>query len=183
MAGYVAINTKVDTNYNLKVSGQSYFSGKLTVNGFIIEKGTTNYTYNVGADSNTNYAKGTWSGYFVSSGSDIRLKDIIRNVDLTLEDVARAPIFEFTYKDKRDDKIHLGTSAQYWQPILPSVICTLPDNYLTMEYQTAALAAAVMTARTVLTHDDEIAALKRRLSGVEAENKRLRNEIELLKAA
>ena len=173
--GNVGIGTapSADTDstvYKLKVSGKSYFSEKLTVNGFIIEKGTTNYTYNVGAASNTNYAQGTWSGYFVSSGSDIRLKDIIRNVDLTLEDVAHAPIFEFTYKDKRDDKIHLGTSAQYWQPILPSAICTLPDNYLTMEYQTAALAAAVMTARTVLSHEARIKQLER-------ENEQLRKEL------
>ena len=39
-----------------------------------------------------------------------------------------------------------------------------------MDYSAIALAAAVMTARKVMDHEEQIAAIMRRLSDVEAEN-------------
>jgi cell division protein FtsB len=45
-----------------------------------------------------------------------------------------------------------------------------------MDYAATALAGVISVARKVMTHEERIAAL-------EAENERLRNEIETLKAA
>lgn len=182
LAGYVAINTAIDTNYRLKVSGKATVTGDFyAATDFMIRKVTNpdnSYYYTIGINQKTVSAQGTWQGTF-TSGSDIRQKDVIRNLDIldiSLEEIARTPIFEFTWNDKRDTKIHLGTSAQYWDSKLPSVVYGQMENDLSMDYGATALAAAVMTARVVLTHDEEIARLKRRIGELE-------QEIELLKAA
>lgn len=95
--------------------------------------------------------------------------------DLTVENIARAPIFNFKWKQWPDGLTYVGTSAQYWDTVLPNAVLYLDDIY-SLDYGATALAAAVMTARTVLTHDEEIAKLKRKIEILE-------NEIETLKAA
>ena len=125
-----------------------------------------------------------WDGF--NDLSDMRLKDVHSYIDdssFTLEDVARAPMFRFTWKDRANDRLHVGTSAQYWDSKLPEVVTRDGDGYLGMTYANAAMIAAITTARKVLTHDEQIAALTGRLDAVEAENKRLKDEIEQLKAA
>lgn len=164
------------------VNGTSNFVGNMSMLTDFHIKQYAPYTgaiaYQIGTDTSNRsvYAQGIWSGTFVSGGSDIRLKDVVCYPNLTIDDIAKAPIFNFTWKDRRDNTTHLGTSAQYWKEILPSVIYTLPDNYLTMEYQTTALAAAVFTARKVVDHE-------LRIKQLEQENAILRKEIEELKAA
>jgi hypothetical protein len=112
----------------------------------------------------------------VSSYSDIRMKNVGENVNVALEDVARAPLFKYTWKDIHDNVEHLGTSAQYWQTRLPQVVSVGSDGMLSQDYATTALAGVISVARKVVTHDEEIAKLKARIGELE-------NEIELLKAA
>lgn len=110
-------------------------------------------------------------------GSDIRLKKIVKTIgDFDILEIANAPIFDFTYKNDDAKIINLGTSAQYWQKVMPSAVKEMGDGYLSMNYGGTALAAAVLTARKVVNHEERIKAL-------EAENERLRNEIEQLKVA
>ena len=45
----------------------------------------------------------------------MRLKTVISPVTTSLDDIADAPIFKFTWQD--DDKLYIGTSAQYWNQI------------------------------------------------------------------
>ena len=110
-------------------------------------------------------------------GSDIRKKDIVKIIsDCDIEKIANAPIFDFTYKEDKSRTVNLGTSAQYWQKVFPSAVCEMGDSYLAMSYGSTALAAAVLTARKVMNHEDRITAL-------ELENQKLREEVERLKAA
>jgi hypothetical protein len=117
------------------------------------------------------------------STSDIRKKDIIANVSASIDSIANAPIFNFRFKGDPTECINLGTSAQYWRDIFPCGVTEMGDGYLAMGYGNIALAAAVVTARKVQNHEDRIRELEERLSLSEAENKALREEIELLKAA
>jgi hypothetical protein len=106
--------------------------------------------------------------------SDARLKNIIGYEEVDVETIARAPLIKFTWKDG-DSRVHIGTTAQYWLGTeLHDVI--EQNDYLSMDYATTALAGVISVARKVMTHEERIAAL-------EAENERLRNEIETLKAA
>ena len=70
----------------------------------------------------------------------------------------------------------LGTSAQHWRDVFQFGVTEGPNTYLFMDYGATALAAAVITARTVQTHEQRIAAL-------EAEITRLQKELNEIKAA
>jgi hypothetical protein len=149
------------------VSGTGYFSGKLSVAG-------TN------SNSDKLYVNGSMrsSGISYASShnntSDARLKNIIGYEEVDVETIARAPLIKFTWKNG-DSRVHIGTTAQYWLGTeLHDVI--EQNDYLSMDYATTALAGVISVARKVMTHEERIAAL-------EAENERLRNEIETLKAA
>ena len=131
---------------------------------------TTNKDLWINSGTATPWVNKNWQ-----NSSDIRKKNIIKNIDRDVKDVASAPIFDFSWKDG-DNSLSLGTSAQYWQGIFANGVKQGPDGYLYMDYGATALAAAVMTARKVVTHEERIKAL-------EEENKRLRKEIETLKAA
>ena len=111
-----------------------------------------------------------------TGGSDIRKKNIVSNIGASIEQIAKAPIFNFRWKDDTTMKTFVGTSAQYWKQIFPCAVVIGQDGYFAMDYAGTALAAAVITARTVQNHEDRITEL-------ENENKLLKEEIRLLKAA
>lgn len=118
------------------------------------------------------------SGSFTSNkqmvvSSDIRMKDVQGYVNATVMDVARIPVFDFTWRDGRDKGIHLGTSAQHILNVFSSAVTEDGNGYLAMDYGAAALAAAVVTARKVMTHEERIKFL-------ESENERLKKVIESL---
>ena len=112
---------------------------------------------------------------YLRQSSDIRLKDVVRMVDMDVETIGRAPLFEFRWKS-RPNTLNIGTSAQYWKAAMPQVVGEDRNHYLSMDYATTALAGVISVARKVMTHEERIKAL-------EEENERLRNEIETLKAA
>ena len=77
--------------------------------------------------------------------SDERLKNILSDVRLSVEDIAKAPSVRFTWRDNVGDrKAHAGTIAQYWDNILPDVVTENNDNYLAMNYGAAALISVVI---------------------------------------
>ena len=169
-------NARVDGNLSLYSSGESatikaatYNSGKwIDVSGFKADYGI----YNHGEFHCEGYATFD-EGY---GSSDIRKKNIITHLERTVEDIAKAPIFDFTWKQKPNKGTHLGTSAQYWQGVLPTSITTAPDGYLAMDYGATALAAAVFTARKVSDHELRVRQLEERV-------RELENELETIKAA
>lgn len=87
--------------------------------------------------------------------SDIRYKSEIENVELSLLQIAAAPIFN--YRWEKDGSESTGTSAQYWQSILPRLVkeIDLPkeisdkSGILTLDYSKADMIAIVSLARIV----------------------------------
>lgn len=105
--------------------------------------------------------------------SDIRTKNRIKDVDLRLDQIAKAPAFEYYWLDPSiDHDLHVGTSAQYWESVLPQVVTTAKDEIGTkaMQYGVAALISAITVARKVMTHEEKIALLETRVSALEKEN-------------
>ncbi len=105
--------------------------------------------------------------------SDIRKKNRIKDVDLRLDQIAKAPAFEYYWLDPSiDHDLHVGTSAQYWESVLPQVVTTAKDEIgtLSMQYGVAALISAISVARKVMTHEEKIALLETRVSALEKEN-------------
>ena len=101
------------------------------------------------------YASGNWN-----SSSDVRKKDIMEHVEVSVEQIAKTSVFNYRMKDDKSGNISLGTSAQEWQKIFPTTVKTMPDGFLGFDYASAALGASVMAAR-------EIVRLKKRIEDLE----------------
>lgn len=183
--GSVGIGTSASSSYKLYVNGTSYFTNTLNIAGTVADL-SSHPSYSSFSNAKF-YVKGNavvngtiYVGSTVNI-SDMRLKNVTEMVDCDVEDIARAPIFNFTWKGIIDEEEHLGTSAQYWRNVLPKAV--VGTDGLAQDYGATALASAVITARKVMTHEEEIAALQKRVDAVEKENEWLRQEIEQLKAA
>lgn len=192
LAGNVGIGTTASDSYKLSVSGSVNFAVSSGMNvtfsresyGYDPSTGTlyeivmkTDYRFYLDTPSSPLYR------YNWASHSDIRYKNILHNIDIDVENIARAPIFDFSWKNEKNGIVSVGTSAQYWKPLLPNAVTVDKAGKLYMDYSATALAAAVMTARKVMDHEERIAALEAENKSIKAENEQLRHEIELLKAA
>ena len=109
--------------------------------------------------------------------SDIRKKNVISyGVEPTVESVSHAPAIRFRWNDSApSDRERLGTIAQYWKTVTPECVIADGEGYLSMQYDVIALLAAISVAKKVVNHEERITELER-------ENERLRNEINELKA-
>jgi len=126
-----------------------------------------NYISALGANSSSSGGVGDVTRSPLASSSDIRKKNVVSFVDVDIEQIAKMPVFNFTWKDGKQGT-YLGTSAQEIQKLFPAAVSTMKDGYLAMDYGATALAAAVLTARKVVNHEERIRQLER-------ENEELRN--------
>lgn len=83
----------------------------------------------------------------VSVVSDERKKIVSKEMVLDLDKIADAPSVLFKWKDQHEETEHVGTIAQYWQEVLPQVVCEDHEGNLSMQYGTAALVAVISVAR------------------------------------
>lgn len=107
----------------------------------------------------------------ITQNSDINLKNISKDILISLDDIAEAPLFEFTYKSDKDKRIHVGTSAQYWVE-KNNWFCKKQDNgYYDMEIQNLSLASAISIAKEFKKYKEE----------TESTISSMKKEIEVLK--
>lgn len=95
-----------------------------------------------------------------SSSSDLRLKNVIEDIWLKPEQIAEAPMVKFTWKDKADKGVHVGSIAQYWLNVLPEAVPEI-DGHYNLEYGTIALIAAISIARKLVNLEQRIDRLER----------------------
>ena len=120
------------------------------------------------------------NGNILASGgvtmySQRSLKDVVDEEGLTLEQLQTIKPTRYTWKDKRDDRIHFGGIADDVQKVLPEVIYKTSDGVLTMDYGNAAFAVATSLIKPVVDHEQRIKAL-------EKENEELKQVIKRLRA-
>lgn len=128
----------------------------------------------------SNHAGVSIKGNFYATGgvtclSDERAKDVLGNINLSIEQIAYAPAIRFLWKDRRNNDVQAGSIAQYWQKVLPEVV-TNKNNELGLQYGVTALIASIITAKAVVDHE-------RRIKDLERENDFLKQQIKQLKAA
>lgn len=111
-----------------------------------------------------------YRGATIVQSSDLRLKTILRPTSLSVQAIAAAPSFLYTWKRGEDKAAHAGGSAQYWRGVLPEVVTEDADGWLAMEYDRIAYAAVVSIAREVLS-------VTRRIDELENENRDLKQRI------
>ena len=97
------------------------------------------------------------SGSFYAN-SDIRYKNVLSNIETSIENIAELPIFNFNWKDSDSKEIHIGTSAQAVQKILSNAVSG--DERLSLDYASLGVIEGVVAAR-------EIVKLKKRVEELE----------------
>ena len=146
------------------------------------EKGTFKTYYYNGSTWSTIMTLYNNGNMLVTGGvtmySDARKKTILNHVELSLKEIAEAPLIEHYYNSDEKKTTHVGSIAQYWAG-LNDWFCKLDnEGYYTMEIQNAALASAISVARELVKFETET---DRRIRLLEEENEQLKKEIEILK--
>ena len=118
-----------------------------------------------GGTSNTTnwyiYNSGDAQFVSVTQTSDIRRKNIISDIGMSIDDIAKAPMFRFTMKDDDEAIVRVGTSAQYWKTVIPEVVSEDKRGVLGLQYDVAALAGVITVAKRVVDHEQRIAELEK----------------------
>ena len=130
-------NNKMWFNYGSRQGGQ-------------LSSAITEYDFGNGRSSRTGVtvrAANFFADSAVSVVSDERKKIVSKEIVLDLDKIADAPSVLFKWRDSQGDTEHVGTIAQYWQNVLPQVVCEDHEGNLSMQYGTAALVAVISVAR------------------------------------
>lgn len=124
-----------------------------------------------------------FGGSIVTTGgitmySDQRKKTILNHVELSLKQIADAPLIEHYYNSDQDKTTHVGSIAQYWAG-LNDWFCKLDaEGFYTMDIQNCALASAISIARHLEKYesktDKTIQKMKKRIQELEDEVERLK---------
>ena len=146
-SGKVALLAATDRGV-YDITGDKWLIGCNASNTFLL-KG------NVGIGTSSPSYKLHVSGQIYSTGgftflSDERKKNIIdRDVQLTVADIANAPLIHYTLKDDPLRRVRIGSIAQYWEKVLPESVSTDKEGTLSMSYDLQAHTAVVVLARRV----------------------------------
>lgn len=143
-SGNVLIGTTTDSGHKLTVNGDSSVSGNILVGG-----GVTMY-------------------------SQRSLKNVVDERGLSLDELATIKPTRYTWKDGRDERVHIGGIADDVERVMPEVVRRTKDGVLTMDYACAAFAMSASLIQPVSEHE-------RRIGELERENIALRKELELLR--
>ena len=135
------------------------------------------YFYNSCYGSIVAYIDG--NGNYLSKGgitmySQRSLKNIVDERGLSLSELSTIKPTRYTWKDNRDNRLHIGGIADDIQQVLPEVVYKTGDNVLTMDYGNAAFAIASSLIKPVIDHEQRIVMLER-------ENKELKKELAYVK--
>ena len=138
----------------------------------------------IGYDINTLSFKFEHNGNFVAtgevtSGSDVRYKRIESYAKIDISTIANAPIINFRWTDREDDKLHLGSTAQYWYntSLLNGVSPTDDEKLWTMGYGQIALASAVSIAKKVVNHEDRLQIVEKELAYYKEKSQMLEQQL------
>ena len=179
--GYIYKTNWFGVNADSSVNPYIMFNNEINVKFYIQTVG--NYIYIGSTDSKSfriSKDGDCLSILGISMYSDERKKTIINHVQLSLREIADAPLIEHYYNSDERKTTHVGSIAQYWAGLNDWFCKTDDKGYYTMEIQNAALASAISIARELVKYetktDKQIRRLKKRINQLE-------DEIEKLKTA
>ena len=162
----------------ISVYSNGTYIGNFGINGaqkFEVNKissGTASVMMSVDSSGNGLFVGG------VTMYSDARKKTILNHVELSLKEIAEAPLIEHYYNSDEKKTTHVGSIAQYWAGLNDWFCKKDSEGFYTMEIQNAALASAISVARELVKFETET---DRRIRLLEEENEKLKKEIEILK--
>lgn len=110
----------------------------------------------------------------VSSGSDVRFKNVIEDKTLNIEDIANAPYFSFMWNDRDDETVHAGTSAQYWENIIGELVED-DNDFKKLNYSSLGVAMGISLAKTVVKQEQKINDLEDQIELLKQELKQIKD--------
>ena len=165
-----------------KIGANSSGIGIYTVGGLYLRGGCTKGANGTMTESSTGAVIDASGNMLVTGGitmySDLRKKTILNYVELSLKEVADAPLIEHYYNSDEKKTTHVGSVAQYWAGLNDWFCKEDGEGFLTMEIQNAALASAISVARELTRYesktDKQIKKLKKRIGELEEEIENLK---------
>ena len=115
--------------------------------------------WSIRTNGNAVFANVQSNGY-VTALSDERKKDVVGEVNLTVEQIAKARTVIFTWKDKRDNELHMGCIAQDWQVLTPQLVHDRNDE-LSMEYSVIAAIGTIKNSQRLVNHETRLRRLEK----------------------
>lgn len=131
---------------------------------------------NVGSGYNIYLNGSVLTSSGITMYSQRSLKDVVDERGLSLDELKTIKPTRYTWKDKRDEKVHIGGIADDVQKVLPEVIYETNEGILTMDYANAGFAVAASLVEPVVAHDDEIKALKKEVETLKRIIEQLKRE-------
>lgn len=135
---------------------------KLRGDGLSVETSQTSYDYT--ASGPVQY-------------SDMRKKDVIEDENISIESIASAPLFKYRPKGFDSAQIQIGSSAQYWQDLVPEAVSSDEEGYLKMNYMTLNTVASLTSAKEIVKLKEENTALTQRVEALEARLQLIENKL------
>lgn len=137
--------------------------------------GTTSPAYKLDVVGAGYYTGNLIAAGDLTAGSDIRYKDKIQDLRLSVHDIALAPAFTYKWNNREDDAlVHIGSSAQYWlnTDAKDAVYYDKQNDFYHLNYASLALCNTIILARGMETQEEKIARLEERIKELEDELRR-----------
>lgn len=94
-----------------------------------------------------------------NQSSDIRLKENVEDIHLSVEDIANMPMVRYNFINDIKKESRVGTIAQNWEGLLPEVVSKSQNGMLSMNYSDAAIVCAISLAKEIVALKREVARL------------------------
>lgn len=104
----------------------------------------------------------------MSVTSDERQKNIIDELEPSIEDIAGVRVVDFSYKKDKFNTPRAGSIAQDWQEVIPNAVTENQEGILSLDYGAVATVSAVTAAKEIVKLKQENEQLKARLAAIEA---------------
>ena len=163
---------------NLAVGGTIY-SGTIITPGndsVVIKPAQDDYD-SIGSEDKRFYK--IYSHFFYGndyySSSDIRYKNIIKHSCIDLSNLAALPLFLYTWKDKRDNTIHIGSSAQAVEQVIPQLVTENSTGFKSLNYSILGTVAGITACKELVTQKSELQQLKEKVKQLEDKLRKYEN--------
>lgn len=175
-------NGNTISSYYVTLSTDQTITGKKTFSNVILFSGNDSYGIRTATNNYVRIGESSYrfyqcyvTSYYATSGfyqdSDIRLKNIVQNVEVNLDDLAKLQKVYYTWKSGIDTNKHIGMIAQEVQKLYPELVNTDEETgYLSLSYdQLSVIALKAIDKLYAMIKDvqDENKHLKERLNQLE----------------
>lgn len=99
--------------------------------------------------------------------SDIRYKNVHKELQLSLDEMADAPCFEYDFKEDVECNAHVGTSAQYWQNV-EGVVREDENGKLGMDYSSLGVVMGISLAKELRDAVKQIEVMKKEIEALKS---------------